>query len=247
MANQFRMQAPSWIGPVTAVSLILGFLIVTAWKLPKDESATRLYPNRTGLAAAGPGIEEPIGERENEIKRLRDKTTELEQAIADRSKQTKLLNDSLQETKMLAGLTEVEGPGIEIILRDSVKSADDPLRAEEYVIHDTDILRVVNELWMSGAEAIAINKQRLTYKSSFMCAGNVIYVDRVPVSSPVRIRAIGDAETLYGALTMQGRYLSTIKQADSAMVEVTKRDRMILPAFTGSTKFDYAKSVDISR
>jgi uncharacterized protein YlxW (UPF0749 family) len=59
----------------------------------------------------------------------------------------------------------------------------------------------------------------------------------------VKIQAIGNADTLYGALTMQGRYLDNIKAADPAMVEVSKKDRLVLPAFTGSTVLNFAKTV----
>ena len=66
-------------------------------------------------------------------------------------------------------------------------------------------------------------------------------VPQVPIASPVKISAIGNPDTLYGAMTMQGRYLDMVKKADPAMVEVAKRDKLTLPAYTGSTESAYAK------
>ncbi|HET6644255.1 MAG TPA: DUF881 domain-containing protein [Fimbriimonadales bacterium] len=235
-------KAPGWIGPVTVVSLLVGFLITSAVRIPRPDGSGILYGSRPSVESpppAGSGIDE----RDAEIKNLRKQVTELQDAISDRSRQAAILNDDLQESKRFAGLTEVGGPGIEIILRDSKKRSSDINIINEYNIHDRDVMTVVNDIWMSGAEAIAVNGQRVSYSTSFRCEGPVIYVGRVPIASPVKIQAIGNADTLYGALTMQGRYLDNIKAADPAMVEVSKKDRLVLPAFTGSTVLNFAKTV----
>jgi uncharacterized protein YlxW (UPF0749 family) len=242
MARHAIPKAPSWIGPVTLVALILGFLLASAWKVPKGSGVQWLYGGRPAASSPTPAGDS-LKEREKEIKNLRDQLTAMQEAIADRSRQTKVLNESLQEAKLFAALTEVQGPGIEIILRDSKKKVDDPMVLNEYNIHDTDVLRVVNDVWMAGAEAVSINGQRLSKNASFRCEGNVIYVGRVPIASPVKISAIGNTETLFGALTMQGRYLDVIRKADPGMVEVVKKEKIVLPAYTGSTEMSYAKSV----
>lgn len=240
MARYTMSKAPSWIGPVTLVALVLGFLLASAWKMPQN-SPNSIYSGRPTTGAAAPAGN-PIDERENEIKRLRDQLTQMQTAIADRSRQTKVLNDALQEVKLFAGLTEVTGPGLQIVLRDSKKKTEDPVLIDQYNIHDKDVLTIVNDLWMSGAEAISVNGQRLSHNANFRCEGPVIYVGRVPMSSPIKILAIGNVDTLFGALTMQGRYLDTIRRSDPAMAEVTKKDKLILPAFAGSSELTYAKS-----
>ena len=163
--------------------------------------------------------------------------------MADQSKQTEVLNSNLQEVKLFAGLTEVQGSGIEIVLRDSKQKSEEADVINQYNIHDRDVLVIVNDLWMSGAEAVSVNNHRLSKNSNFRCEGPVIYVGRVPISPPVRIAAIGDTETLYGAMTMQGRYLDNIKKVDPQMVQVTKKDKIVLPGYTGSTESTFAKTV----
>ncbi|MCH8273206.1 MAG: DUF881 domain-containing protein [Armatimonadetes bacterium] len=238
-------RTPTWIVPVSVVALILGFLLVSAWKGPHEEITAEARQNRADTPTSPPIMGQSTDEREAEIAKLREEVTLLQNAVADQSRQSKVLNDSLQEAKLLACLTEVEGPGIVLILRDSEKVFEGPLPTEEMVIHDKDVQTAVNELWLSGAEAISINHQRVALATSFYCAGPIIYVGRKQISSPVTIRAIGDTDTLYGALTMRGRFLDEFKYIDPAMIEVRKKDHLVLPAHTGSTEFHYAKTVTV--
>jgi len=231
---------PQWVVPVTLVALLMGFLLVSSHLSysPRTDGAPRVYGAPEGRGA-GASLARSLDEKDSEINKLREEITRLQNALANQSRQAKVLNESLQEAKLLAGLTEVEGPGVEIILKDSEKQSDNPW---QYVIHDDDVIRVVNELWLAGAEAIAVNSQRISITTAFRCEGPVIYVGRVPISSPVVIRAIGDPETLMGALNMPGRYLNEIRSVDPKMVEIHKRYKMVLPAYTGSTEFRHAKS-----
>jgi len=240
MAGQTLSKTPSWIGPVTLVALVLGFLLTYLWKAPSQGRYNTLYGDRGAQSAPEPAGN-PIREKDNEIQKLRTQITELQTAIADRSRQSKVINDDLQELKVFAGLTEVVGPGITIIMRDSPKRSNDPNIVNEYNIHDRDVMTVVNDLWLCGSEAISVNGQRLGRGTSFRCEGPVIYVGRIAIASPVKIEAVGNPDTLYGAMTMQGRYLDNIKKVDPTMIEVTKKDKIRLPSFSGSTESEFAK------
>ncbi|MDQ2986350.1 MAG: DUF881 domain-containing protein [Armatimonadota bacterium] len=242
MAKLTNTNLPQWIAPVSSIALVFGFLIAAAMQLPADPAVSSLYGVRASAPPPQP-IGSGIDERDSEIKRLRDQITELQDAMSNKSKQTEVLNNNLQEVKLFAGLTEVSGPGIEIFMRDSKQKSDDPEVVNQFNVHDRDVLVVVNDLWMSGAEAISVNGHRLAKNTNFRCEGPVIYVGRVPIASPVKISAIGDADTLYGAMTMQGRYLDNIKKTDPYMVEVNKKDKVTLQGYTGSTESSFAKTV----
>lgn len=236
-------KVPTWILPVSFVSLILGFLLVSATKTPVLEARPSRFRIYGGGDHFAPVLSDRIQQQEAEIAKLREQITQLQNALAEEDRRSKVLNDSLQEAKLLAGLVAVEGPGIEIILRDSKKPLEGILEESETVIHDTDVQTCVNELWLSGAEAIAVNNQRITSNTSYFCQGPVIYVGGVGVSSPITVRAIGDPDTLYGALTMRGRFLDELRSIDPNMVEVRKKEHLVLPAYTGSTRFKFAKAV----
>jgi uncharacterized protein YlxW (UPF0749 family) len=177
-----------------------------------------------------------------EVGKLRADNTKLETAIASQTSMGKVLNDSLQEAKMLAGLTEVQGPGITVTLRDSTKPLPPQADPRAANIHDGDVLQVVNVLWHAGAEAISVNKHRIVSRSSFTCVGLVILVDGSPIASPVVIQAIGDPETLKGALNTRGAILDQIRHDydDPNMVEIASFTKVRLSAYAGSTAFKYA-------
>ncbi len=226
------------------VGALLGIALKAQFRLHTAELPSTRLPE---LARAYVQEKRTVQALENEIRQLRQKTTELENALATGTEQARVLNDSLQAAKMLAGLVEVEGPGIELVLRDSERrpapGSTESLLVDLYIIHDYDLLRVVNELRQAGAEAIAINGQRLVANSAIRCTGPVIYVNDIKMASPFVIHAIGDPNTLLGALKTPGGVLTDIIQADPKMVQMRALDKVHIPAYTGSTQFRFAKSV----
>ena len=78
---------------------------------------------------------------------------------------------------MKAALTNVKGPGVSVLIEDSLKPVQSGENPNLYVIHDEDILRIVNELRAGRAEAIAINDQRLIGTSEIRCSGPTIAVN----------------------------------------------------------------------
>ncbi len=156
--------------------------------------------------------------------------------------------DTLNQAQFLAGLTPVQGPGVVVTLRDSKKpfpySAGMPAgMAPPNIIHDSDINQVVNELKAAGAEAIAVNNQRLVATSAVRCAGPTVYVNNTAQAPPFVIQAIGDPKTLAEALTMPGGIASQIAVYDKAMFTVQQAATLTLPAYTGTNAPRYAKPV----
>jgi uncharacterized protein YlxW (UPF0749 family) len=229
-----------WVVPVSLLSVVLGFMMTAAWVTNE---------NRHGrLQLAGPGqgsrvgmgtidIQEKYDEVSQEVAKLRSEKTTMERALGDKNGSSKVLNDELQDAKTQACLTEIEGPGLTVTLKDSVK----PVQGfgQDQAIHDFDLLRVVNELWNAGAEAIAVNGHRVAVGTSFRCVGSVIMVDNIRVAPPIMVRAIGDAQTLNGALNIPLGVLSEIRSSDPSMVVVEIVSKMRLPAYTGSTTRKY--------
>lgn len=240
-------KTPAWIFPVTLVSLLFGFLVVTAIRAEPSKESPFYGMGRFDSRSSVPNIGTGIDEKNSEIAKLREEITRLQTSLATQNRQGQVLNDSLQEGKLLAGLSKVQGPGVVVTLRDSSKRTEDPLLQQQLNIHDLDVMRVVNELKASGAEAIVVNNQRITGQTFFRCEGPVIYVGRTPIASPIVIQAIGDPDTLYGAIMMQGRFLDEIRSTDSSMVEVKKVQKLLLPAYTGSTQFDHAKTAAVAK
>ncbi len=144
----------------------------------------------------------------------------------------------------MASLTPVKGPGVIITLTDSQKNGDEILIADNGIIHYLDVLKVVNELYNAGAEAVDINSQRLGPGSDVRCVGSVILVDTVKIAPPVAIRAIGDPKTLMGAMNLPGGVFEELRSVDPAMVKIEPAKELLLPAYDGATSRKYAKEVE---
>jgi uncharacterized protein YlxW (UPF0749 family) len=205
--------------------------------------------NRVGYPQVARVVTTPaqaVRKHEEEINRLRGRITELENAIGKGRGEEKVLNDELQKTKILAGLTPVKGPGVVITLNDSDRQNGSLLRTSELsrgIIHDIDLQAVVHELFASGAEAVSVNGQRVVGRTAIRCVGPTVQINAVPISIPFVVRAIGNPDTLYAGLNLQLGVLDQIRQYDQAMVKMEKLQEAELPAYTESTEVKYAKPV----
>ncbi|NLT57705.1 MAG: DUF881 domain-containing protein [Clostridiales bacterium] len=148
----------------------------------------------------------------------------------------------LERAELIAGIIDVEGPGITVTMQDSLDTIEiDPLLDPSYyIIHDDDLLRVINELRDAGAEAISINGERLISTSEIRCAGSIVSINNNRYATPYVIRAIGDPQTLHSALTMRGGVLEQL-YAFKIRVDIQQNDSIIIKGYTGKTSFKYAK------
>lgn len=147
--------------------------------------------------------------------------------------------ESIKKGNKIIGLAEVTGPGVIITLSDSKKDVSTVLNPTTLLVHDVDILSVVNELKNAGAEAISINDQRLVTTTSISCGGNIIDINGEKVGAPFVIKAIGLPEQLAG-LSRPNGYLELLKNA-SVGVELKKTNDIKIPKYTGVINFQYAK------
>lgn len=166
---------------------------------------------------------------------------DLKNIIINRSAGENFVTDD--ELKFLACRVAVEGEGVIITMNDSSTVAKTGENQNLYVIHDDDILRVINELCAAGAEAISVNGQRLTATSEIRCAGPTLSVNNVRSSAPFEICAIGDKKNLANAIKMRGGVAETLS-VWGIELKIKIADKIIIPAYTGTTKNFYAKAVD---
>ena len=109
----------------------------------------------------------------------------------------------------------------------------------DYIIHDSDIMSVINELRSAGAEAISLNGERIMATSEIRCTGAVVTVNGRRHAAPYVIMAIGDSATLYNALTMRNGVVDVLGQW-GITVKVTANDQLFLPKYDGAIDFRYA-------
>ena len=152
--------------------------------------------------------------------------------------------EEITKNNILLGLTDVEGKGIEITVKDDPNATTQTISVLDdlsyHLVHDGDLRRIVNELKNAGAEAISINDQRIVSTSTITCIGNVIQVNDEKVSSPFVIKAIGFPERMDSALNRAGGYLDWL--GDFGISITTKKlDNVKILKYTGVISSKYMK------
>ena len=118
------------------------------------------------------------------------------------------------ELAMLAGVAPAQGPGVVVTLDDSSAARSPTGDPNDLIVHERDIQTVVNALWASGAEAVAVAGERLTSGAAVRCAGNTLLLHGALRSPPYRISAIGEPASLESALIGKpgmGRLLAAVR------------------------------------
>ena len=154
--------------------------------------------------------------------------------------------NEIKNGNKVLGMSEVSGNGIVITINDNQDIALSNWLADPnlLIVHDADLISVVNELKNAGAEAISINEQRLVTTSSIECDGNIIKVNGEKVGAPFTIKAIGIPEVLIN-VNRVGGYLDILKEDRYLKVTVEKmtdKKKITIPKYTGVMKFQYAQS-----
>lgn len=149
--------------------------------------------------------------------------------------------EELRENEMVLGKTAVEGQGIKINLNDA--STEDVENAFDYqlrLVHNTDIIQVLNDLRNAGAEAISINGQRIVDSSEVYCSGPFLRVNGVKIAAEFSIYAIGNKEVLYNYMMSNENYIKTL-MVRKIKVKVEQSDKIQIPAYADQPKLDFMK------
>lgn len=174
------------------VLVVAGFLLAVAYQqtvAAQPESAR----TRQGLVADLRSKQDETDQLQKSADALRDEVNRArDQALAGAGSQ------GTRDLEVFAGLGKVHGDGVEVDLTDSPQPVD-PVTGQstgknDGQVLDRDLQDVSNELWRDGAEAIAINGERLTATTTIRTAGSTILVDFKPIVSPYQIVAIGPAD-----------------------------------------------------
>ncbi len=233
---------PSHYRWLTLVGLVLGIFISMEWQAPVAKApVTSDYPRELGretiqrLEAEQKELKQVIADRRVELAGLQKDAASRKSALAG-------LNTELESQRMLAGMVALTGPGVQVILDDSnvktIPQGEDPAH---YLIHDYDLRDVVSLLWQVGAEAIAIDDERVVASTSIYCVGSTILVNETRMSPPYKIVAIGPP-SMEDALNSQAR-LQNLKQdvrQYSIQLKISQSKELKIPAFSGRFSSRYA-------
>lgn len=182
---------------------------------------------------------------DNKIKEIEKIDEELQKEIEKLTENNSELEDAKNQINIgnkIIGVSEVEGSGVVITVSDSEVDNSSILNYSDLLVHDKDILKIVNELKNAGAEAVSINGQRIVQTSSIICGGNIININGEKIGSPFIIKAIGLPETLAN-LSRPGGYLSELEER-KLKVDLKKSNDIKIPKYSGVLSFKYLKSLN---
>ena len=182
---------------------------------------------------------------DNKYNDLEKITNELEQErknVTENNSELTSLEEQINQANKALGLTEVTGTGVIVTLKDNdTLNSNSNIDLSNSIVHDVDIIAIVNELKNAGAEAISINDHRVVPTTSISCDGNVIKINGEKVGAPFEIKAIGLPEQL-AALKRPGGYLDLL-DGWGVITEFKKVNTVTIPKYTGVIDFKYAQNV----
>lgn len=199
---------------LTVISVTLGFMMAVQYQNTQKinqqvswgASNKDVIDAKEKLAA----IQKLNKDLENQLNEVNKKVVAVEQEASRYD--TSDIQNELTNARILAGTSPVKGPGIVLTIDDS-KNA----KSLDPVTHDADVLRLVNELFISGAEAVSINGERIGSATGILCVGPTVKVNDRLLTAPYKIEAIGDPSTLIKGLTFPGGMLEYLKGKERAL------------------------------
>ncbi|MET7505191.1 DUF881 domain-containing protein [Streptomyces microflavus] len=217
-----------------AAGLVVAALVVTLGAAEARVSAPVVAKEREELIDRINAETRAADTLESDVDKLRTDVSERQRKALERHG-----GDQGELVALLSGATPVEGPGVKLVV-DDAKNTDQggggPRESSSFAdtgrVRDRDMQRVVNGLWESGAEAIAINGQRLTALSAIRAAGDAILVDNRPLVPPYTVLAVGDGKNLAAAFqdSADGQYLNALKESFDIRTSLSEQAEVRLPA-----------------
>lgn len=142
----------------------------------------------------------------------------------------RLLENELKDLQMLLGETDVQGSGIIVTISEE--------KIEEDRITYEDLLYIVNELKIAGAEAISINNHRIINRTDIVEINSYIRVNGKNVLAPYTIKAIGNQTYLESVLLGVGGYADELRKWGFE-IEIERSDKVQIDAYTNELSYKY--------
>ena len=217
---------------VFAGTIVLGLFLGVA-AVVADASDPQQAESRSQLVAE-------VEESSAQVQELQETATGLRAEVTELQRQVLLSADvdptQLLDLEVAAATVAVAGPGLEVRIDDAASAppGQDPALSR---VLDSDLQGIANSLFNAGAEAIAINDQRLSSLSAIRGAGEAILVNYRPLTRPYVVHAIGDPLRLEAAFAESpaGVGLRTLTDSYGIRSDVRTAESLRLPAAPAAT------------
>lgn len=229
---------------VAIVCALLGFLLAYQFKLLNKSEKNNINQQNSDIISE---IETLKKEKEELVQNntiLLDELKKLEEAAAKNGEVEGEIKKALDNARMHLGLVDVTGPGITITLRPRNNIFGGNVNDTSKGLSDVELVHILNSMWYSRAEAIAINDFRITPQTGIALSGNMIKIGSTGQINPkeeIVIKVIGDKGKLNAGATFQGTL--DFGQLQNYNSEIKPSEEILINKTTQSLRTDFIKPV----
>ena len=238
-----RMRSiPTWEITLFVALVALGFLIAAQLRseTPRVQYTSQerapLIETALGLQAQQKGLQAQILD-------LRSRITAAEVATQGSDAVAKQLNDALFQARLSAGVTALQGSGLVVQLEDA-QQVSQAAGGADLLVTGRDVRTVVEELWLAGAEAVAVNDERVVSTTSIIDIGGSLLVNSAYLAPPYQVKAVGPTD-LYAQLAASASWVDFVAsragQNGIRLAIAEPADLVTVPAYAGTVTIRYAQ------
>ncbi len=183
-------------------------------------------------------LESQINNLLDEYKTMNSKLQGYDKDINSTKTVTEDLKKEIEKNKISLGYTAVTGEGIRFSVSDASENFNNTSSDRTYVVHDFDLMNILNDLKNAGAEAVSINGQRILSTTSIFCSGVFIEINAAEFPMPFTFEAVGNKEALQSYMENDENYLKQIRYLRNIHWNIEAVDKLTIPAYNSKISSD---------
>lgn len=232
----------TWQLTLGVALLALGFLIAAqlASEGPRVRYTTQ---ERSPLIETVRGLQQQQEDLKSTILALRQQIQDVEGQGEGSAQLVRQLNEELQRARLAAGLVALTGPGVVFRLEDGAGAGGQG--RPEQLVTAKDLRTLVEELWLAGAEAIAVNSERVLGGTAFIDIGGTVLVNSAYLAPPYTVTALGPRD-LYARVSSSRGFVELVRiraGQGGVRMSVAENGSLRVPAFAGSVSLSAGSPV----
>lgn len=218
---------------LSLVFLVLGFMVAFSYHLTQNENdsihvTSSQWERDMQLRNQIVHLEERNRQLQGQLFEKQKNLLSIEKKLAEEEHTYYEFAEEAEKYRIFLGKVKVKGPGVVVILEDGQYNPNEA-NINNYLVHEHHVFKVINELYVAGAAAIAVNGQRLTHNSYIVCNGPVIEIDGYQHPAPFQIAAIGEPDVLSSAINLPGGVKDMLVNENIEFTLETKNEILIDP------------------
>lgn len=211
------------------IAFVIGFLVAIYLKSMNPENTYISLEQKRE-------IEEEINKTKlniNNLEKIKNECNKNLESYKSFSKDTnksvgELMESELKYLKEISGYSMLSGSGVKVIIKDSERELTKGESPNDLIVHDIDILRILNDLKKAGAKGISINGERVLPTSQIKCSGATITINKTTYGQPFIIEAIGDEDILMASINSPESYANLLRDVYGIYINIEKYKEIVL-------------------